>query len=290
MEARVERVVRKRVEPQLGLDPLSFVFGGVAFDVCPARELTWALTDEHRGFVADYATSPVAGLVHCSVSSAAELADDHRREIEWSWDGDVAQISTGRLRAELRWLGGAHYAARAQVAPDTSGCTSLCTAIAAAVVNHRGGLVLHAAGVELDGRAVLFVGPSGAGKTTAANHCAGTRWMARDRAAIYPTPLGWYAAGMAGGDPIELPRADARVAPLAGIFRVRHATELMIGSASGAKAIAILRESVQAPPATLEAELLGRIASAADEGWVGVASTVLGRDLSDELRNALRRS
>lgn len=228
-------------------DPTCFVFGGVAFEMCPAPGLAWSVGEDHRCFGGAYSTSPVAGRVHCVVSPAPELEVVLDREVRWVWSGEVAHVSTARARAELRRLGAGCYAASAMVVPGDAGCSALVTALTGAVIHREGGLVLHAAGVEVDGRASLFIGPSGAGKTTAANHCQGARWMARDRAAVYPTPLGWYAAGMAGGDPIELPRASGRVFPLRSVSRILRAKEhAAIRRANTAEALRYLRESLQA--------------------------------------------
>lgn len=284
-------------EPVSELDPTCFVFGGVAFEMCPAPGLSWSVGNEHRLFGGAYATSPVAGRVHCVVSPAPELeitvADGFTREIRWEWTGDVAHVTTARARAELRRLGPGCYAASALVVPSESGCSALVTALTGAVVSREGGLVLHAAGVEIDGRASLFIGPSGAGKTTAANHCQGARWMARDRAVVYPTPLGWYAAGVVGGDATELmlPRAAGRVFPLGTVSRIRQATErVTLREATPIEAVRYIRESLQAKRASEdeEAARLQAILSFHDRVPLTVLETRLGEPLVSVLRRKKR--
>lgn len=276
-------------EPVSELDPTCFVFGGVAFEMCPAPGLSWRVGNEHRLFGGAYATSPVAGRVHCVVSPAPELDTGFTREIRWEWSGDVAHVSTGRARAELRRLSPGCYAASALVVPNDAGCSALVTALTGAVVSREGGLVLHAAGVEIDGRASLFIGPSGAGKTTAANHCQGARWMARDRAAVYPTPLGWYAAGMAGGDPIELPRAAGRVFPLGSVSRIQRAAErVALRVATTSEAVRFLRESLQTSHATGAEEEAARLDTIL-AFHVSSPLTVLETRLGEPLVSVLRR-
>ena len=276
-------------EPVSELDPTCFVFGGVAFEMCPAPGLSWRVGNEHRLFGGAYATSPVAGRVHCVVSPAPELDTGFTREIRWEWSGDVAHVSTGRARAELRRLSPGCYAASALVVPNDAGCSALVTALTGAVVSREGGLVLHAAGVEIDGRASLFIGPSGAGKTTAANHCQGARWMARDRAAVYPTPLGWYAAGMAGGDPIELPRAGGRVFPLGSVSRIQRAAErAALRVATTSEAVRFLRESLQTSHATGAEEEAARLDTIL-AFHVSSPLTVLETRLGEPLVSVLRR-
>jgi hypothetical protein len=279
------------LEETPAVDPAHFVFGGVAFEICAGPGVTWAVGAEHRLFTGAYATSPVAGMVHCVVSPAPELErEPFTREIRWEWAGEVARVETGRMRAELRRLGSGRYAATAMVVPTENGCSALVTALTAAVVNREGGFVLHSAGVELDGRAILFIGPSGAGKTTAANHCRGARWIARDRAAVYPTPLGWYASGLAGGDAIDLPRARSAVLPLAAVFRVRHAVERgAILTDSRLSALRNLRESVMCTvrDPVEEADLLERVCTFVDAARVAELAVVLGEPLSELLRESV---
>lgn len=293
MSVSTERAVS--LDPAQGpeLDPTCFVFGGVAFEMCPAPGLRWEVGAEHRLFRGAYATSPVVGRVHCVVSPAPELEAGFSREIHWEWSGDVAHVSTGGARAELRRLSPGCYAATALVVPGESGCSAIVTALNAAVVSREGGLVLHAAGVELDGRAFLFIGPSGAGKTTAANHCQGARWMARDRAAVYPTPFGWYAAGMAGGDPIELPRALGRVFPLANVSRIRRGADRVAQRpATLSEGVFYLRESLQSSRAATEVERssLETIVDFHAKVPLRVLETKLGEPLVPHLRATFGRN
>ncbi len=277
----------RREEPAAASDPRCFVFGGVAFEICPAPGVTWTVGEDHRLFTGAYATSPVAGLVHCVVSPAPELESSFTRDIRWEWTGDIAHVETGRVRAELRQLSPGRYAATAFVVPDEAGCSSLVTALAAAVVNREGGFVLHAAGVEIDGRGILFVGPSGAGKTTAANHCQGARWIARDRAIVYPTALGWYVAGMAGGDDIDLPQVASVVLPLGAVLRVRHASaRSAIDAGSLIAVLRNLRESVMAAHVTPEGEreLLERLCAFASSARTGEIAVVLGEPIREVIR------
>ncbi len=267
-----------------------FVLGAVAFEICPSPGLDFELSAEHALFRGAYSTSPIAGHVHCVVSPSPELEESVERKVSCRWEGELAHVSTGRARAELRQLGPGRYAASAFVVPDESGCSALVTALTAAIVEREGGLVLHAAGVELDGRAALFIGPSGAGKTTTANHCRELRWMARDRAVVYRTPLGWYAAGMPGGDPIDLPRSHGRVFPLGGICRiVKNTVGPRVLRLEGARAVFKLRECVQSSAGIDEADALERVEAFAREARICELETMIGVDPTAALRAGLER-
>ena len=176
--------------------------------------------------------------------------------------------------------------------PTRSGKTeylkSLITALAGVVQTREGGVVLHASGIEVEGGAVLFIGPSGAGKTTAAHHCPNARWFARDRAVVFPGPGGWYAAVMCGGDPIALEPSAHRVLPLHGILRVRRGQDgASIRDCDGLSGFVALRESLQAPPQDAEGEhaAMDRLVRLHAEARVGELHSVLGGDLTPLLRH-----
>ena len=214
------------------------------------------------------------------------------RDIRVSWSAGTGHLRTRGVRAEVRQLSPRSFVASALVSAADSGCTSLCTGLAGALIDRIGGVVLHASAIELaapgGGRgALLFVGPSGAGKTTTANHCGGALAFAKDRVAAYPTPSGWHAAPMAGGDEIDrLAPSARRVLPLLGVLRIVHAEEPSIASAEPARAVHILRESVQLTDRSADAEglLLDRLFAMGAEVPVGTARTVLGDTVLPRLR------
>ncbi|MCB9598184.1 MAG: hypothetical protein H6719_36055, partial [Sandaracinaceae bacterium] len=242
-------------------DPTSFVYGGVAFDFAMAPGLPFELVPQHRQYIAPADAGPVALSVSVAVAAAPELAQVVERDIHAHWDGSTGSVSTRGARAEIRQLAPRTFAASGLVSPDASGVSSLCTALAGTLIDRIGGVVLHASGVELDDGVYLFIGPSGAGKTTAANHCEGARAFARDRAAIYPTASGWHVSPMSGGDEIHLPPSLHRTLPIRGVMRVLKTQTPSIQRSSALQAVRILRESAQMTdrsPAA-EAQLLDRL-------------------------------
>ena len=266
------------VESSVSADPTRFVYGGVAFDISTAPSLAWELGKEHRRFLTAYDAGPAAVAVRVAASAAAELAADEGREIHFAWSGSAARVRTRGARIELRELASRSFAASALISPTSNGCSSLCTALAGALIDRVGGVVLHASGIEVDGGVVIFVGPSEAGKTTAANHCQGARGFAKDRVAAYPTPLGWHVAPMSGGDEVHLPVSPHRVLPLRGVLRVCRGEAPGIRTAPLPRAIHLLRESLQMSdrPPEGEVALLDRLIEMSGEVPVGTIHTVLG--------------
>ncbi|MGF1465861.1 MAG: hypothetical protein ACFCGT_06980 [Sandaracinaceae bacterium] len=269
-------------------DATRLVLGGVAMEVCPAPGLPWSLGEEHRTMARAFEATPVVGSVRCAVgrfpggSRGPQPDPAAPRTVAWRWGAERARLSTLGVELALRRLGAGQYVARGAVEPERGGPSSLCTALACAVVLREGGLVLHATAVELRGRAVLFIGPRGAGKTTAAHQCRNGRWMARDRAAVFETGGAWHVAGLCGGDPIRLPQSAAAALPVAAVLRVRRgdgpATALR--ELHPAEALVALRESVQrAGDAEDEERVLDAASRLLASVPVAEARTVIGPDL-----------
>jgi hypothetical protein len=93
-----------------------------------------------------------------------------------------------------------------------------------------GGLALHGAGLRRDGRAWIFAGPSGAGKTTAMGLSAPAESLGDDFAVVLPTGGGWAAPALPFDNAEIAPRDPVRgLTPLAGVWRLfqaeRHRVE-----------------------------------------------------------------
>lgn len=236
------------------LEPVRFAYAGVSFEILSDFG-PFEMGGDHLLFA-----QPEPGIapihVLCAVTADPSLEDGgESRDVRWQWDGGRGSVRISRATAEIRRFVPGSYAVSARVVPDANGCAALVTALAGAAINREGGLVLHASAIELDGRAVLFIGPSGAGKTTAANHTPGARWLARDRAAVVPGGGGYLAFPMAGGDEIDLPRSDRAGVPVAAILRVRRGRDaIAIEELSALAAVRDVRESVQSGSATAEEE------------------------------------
>ena len=104
--------------------------------------------------------------------------------------------------------------------------------------------------------------------------------MARDRSAVFASPAGWYVAGMAGGDPIELPQSTSRQLPVGGIVRVRKAGPnegTTLRDLGPREAVAVLRESVQSVSGRDEEERrLEGVLALGTEVRVGILTVRLG--------------
>lgn len=208
------------VAPQAGAKD-TLLFGAVRFELLSDFTDT-GLLEEHRRFV----ERDSEGLALAHVAAALHAANRPRGafapEIVRSWRENRASISAGDVTTELVELAPGRFAASARLLPDDVSVSTFITSTTSAVVERLGGVILHATGITVGTGSVLFIGPSGAGKTTAAQHCPGASWIARDRAAVVPHGDGYVVFGMPGGDELDLPRARAAVHPLLGVARIRR--------------------------------------------------------------------
>ncbi len=91
-----------------------------------------------------------------------------------------------------------------------------------------GGLLLHAAGVVIDGRAWLLPGPSGTGKSTAARAPDITRVLSDERVIVRRTSSGWRAWGTPWWSTGRTRPFDSGYAAVGGIARLHKAPRLAL--------------------------------------------------------------
>lgn len=237
--------------------PERFVFGAVSFECSDAKlAKNLPITSFVMESLADVNTAPSVAHVTMEFIPGVDPTDNHET-IQWQWNGVRAHLQAGRVRGLLTACASGQYAARFEVPRLDADCLNAAVASASsAVVTHEGGLLVHAAAVDMDGKAVLFIGPSGAGKTTACSHMKGCTWLALDRVALVYVRDQWLAWRLPWGnkDGLQLRCSKATFLPLAGILRVRQSDTLDIQTCSRWQAATILRESLRIGTANVREE------------------------------------
>ncbi|MFW5925702.1 MAG: hypothetical protein ACOCV4_06015 [Myxococcota bacterium] len=277
--------------------PDSFAFAGVAFRLRrPGAEGPLRLPHGTGAPCSEAPGRPVAAEVEL------ELRTDRTLPRERAACGFSAQrqehgmrVDHARGHVDLRRRAPGRYEGVAALPTDTGGSAEMdaLQAVAVAVLCAEGGAMVHAASVEVEGAAFLFVGPSDAGKTTACV-LTGGRLLAIDRAALVPQGEGWVAWAVPGGpeDEVDLPRTAEPVLPLGAILRVVQATgEPEARLLPGVRATMVIRAALQWPFRGAREE--ERAMDAADairrRARVGEARTVLGRPLAPALNDLTSR-
>lgn len=261
-------------------------FGGVEIELLTAPDFRLVLPESHADLVSRPEGPPPVARVACNVTVDASLSDDpgESREIVLS----AGRLRTKGVRARLRRLGRGGWVAAARVAPGAQSMGRLLDGLSAAILEQAGGLLMHAAGVELDGLAYLFIGPSGAGKTTAAGQVFGARSFCVDRVAVALSNDETRAFVLPGGtDPIDgAPKSPRRSLPLGGVLRVVQAQALDVRAIAPHEALMMVRESVFSADRDRTAEHLRLDAIERLIGRVPVArlKTPLGAPLAQSLR------
>lgn len=281
-----------------------FVFGGVAFELLaeysgkqraiPPESVSYCLPGQDPRAIADvvcvvHTDSSLSGGQQSLPALAAAGMPDNTVTWRRRVPDDAFELRGPGLEAWLECLGPRRYVLTARIAPGHTGMLTLLRGVSSAILHREGGLVLHAAAIELDGAGFLFVGPSGAGKSTAVQLTRGGRCFAFDHVAVLPAATGWLAWGLPGGSAVDAPSADGVVYPLAAVMRVRQApagSEPRITPLDGAGALFALRESVECADDSREAEdvYLRSAMELSSRIPVATIATVLGRSATPALR------
>ncbi len=220
------------------------MYGGVSFDVLDPS----ARPSSEFHFPVD---APSFASVVCDVHGTPSIVDrsqvGHRtKQVIATWSDDSAVVDGRGVHARIRRVGERRFVATVERRLGPLSPHPVEEALAYALVEHCGGIVLHAAAVSLGSEGtVLFIGPSGAGKTTACT-LTGQPFFAQDKLALAPRHDGeWWAWPLTGGSMPE----DARMAGkpalrVAGICRVRRSSpETRLTEASAHRAVFLVRES-----------------------------------------------
>ena len=270
------------------MTPLSrrLCYGGIRF------ELLGELPPDGRAAEHIHAASGIGVAdVYCSVFRDPSLArNPFARQLAAEPFQDGVRVDTSCTRASVLCTGTNRFAATVRIGSDD--LDDLLTPVVAAVAELGRGLVLHAASVELDGQVYAYVGPSGAGKTTAVGLTEDAGWYSRDRLVLHPHRGEWWAWPLAGGSDVpDLPRSLEHALPLAAVLRVRHGRAVETKKSSAATAALLVRESMMAPH---KPGAGGRLTSALDRAlqlthdvFVGEIHTVLGESIPSALLREL---
>ena len=200
-----------------------------------------------------------AADVVCTVACGCRLADvGGCPSLEDTFDGKTLRLwlTPGGCAAALRFSGGGVYRLRASggwrfVETDCRAATEAdCMALGDFIMMSfiysaasYGTVLVHASGVAVGASAVLFIGPSGVGKSTHSRlwlrHVAGARLLNDDQPALRVMPDGGvnvYGTPWSGKTPCYL-NGHAR---LRAVFRMVQADENMAVRLTGAQAFCAL--------------------------------------------------
>lgn len=263
---------------------LSLTFGGVYFQLAFRGAVVPELTQLFEPYCSEGDDAPHAATAMCDVVLDDGLgrgllgADD----VRWLHDTDSVQLDSDSLRAGISRDGHTAFHAQVRMAPTDLGFSALLRLVGLAVIENVGGLLLHAAAVELDGEVVAFCGPSGAGKSTAVQLCQNAACFSYDQLVVFPYQGRYWAWATPWGTATGLGRGSAYACPLRALLRVtRGGPRPRVRWADSASSLFVVRDATNVSDYDLSQEQL-RLSTCLDlcaNVPVGHLNTVLGQPL-----------
>ena len=113
----------------------------------------------------------------------------------------------------------------------------------AMLVFEAGGFLFHSAGIVRQGKAYLFFGHSGSGKTTVSRLSAGAELLSDDLLVLLPSAAVWEAYATPFSQ-IQSQPVICHSAPVAGLFRLVQSREVFLETLTPGEAMAELAASV----------------------------------------------
>lgn len=228
--------------------------------------------------------APTLATVHLALYAQRRplRLETARSMVEIAADGKSGTSRLGGGVLHFRELVRGTIAATLLQGPDAGDLDGALRSVRDSILPLSGGLLVHAAAVRVDSSAgpgaVLFVGRSGAGKSTAAR-LSGQPLFAADRVVLHSAesrvwawrlPIGSPESGVvAAGEPVAL--------PVLAILGVRQSSNGARTERLGRRrALMTLRAAVQAPAGHDELELLASCEAIASLAHVAEVHTQLG--------------
>jgi hypothetical protein len=115
----------------------------------------------------------------------------------------------------------------------------------------QGGLLVHGAGLVQQGRALIFFGHSGSGKTTVARLSPQAALLNDDLVLLLPHAEGWHVHATPFWNPTQAARPTPGAAPLAALLRLVQAPRVTLEVLSPAQAAAELLACVPMLPGSI---------------------------------------
>ena len=235
---------------------LQLIVAGIAVRVYSgSRVLLEQLARRYRGFTGEAAGAPF------EVRVTPDSGSEHRFHAAPAvgFSGDRLTFDLPGYRGTIDPNGSAELEI-ASPAP-VHGTDYFLRVVYSLLAYRSGGLLLHAAGVVRKGRAYLFFGRSGSGKTTVARNAGDSLVLNDDLIVLLPADDGWSAFGTPFTNATQTAPSGGS-APAAALLRLVQSPTVRIEPLTGGRALAELMACVPvlnaspAPPLERCRELL----------------------------------
>lgn len=271
-----------------------FSLGGIALELLPEPGFAWSLPAETAQHTSSASELPKLAAVTCSLRvdpSLAAGAADHA-SVRWEKTLDGICVRARQVVLDVVALGPRRYVVAARIA-HASLLTLLLNTLVTSIAELAGGLCLHATAVAHAAGAVLLLGPSGAGKTTAAELLGSDlACLSNDRVNLVPDPCQpgkFWVWSLPVGKAPALPRTSEVSLPLAAVLRVLQARSSRIVPMREVEAMLQIRQAVEVSQGSefFEPRRLLAVEALAAAAKSGVAHVALAPSWRGELERFL---
>jgi hypothetical protein len=280
-----------------------FSLGGVALELLPEPGFAWSLPTETAQHTSAPNDLPKLAAVTCSLRvdpSLIATASD-AASVRWEQTSDGVCVRVRQVVLDVVALGPRRYVVAARIG-HASLLTLMLNTLVTSVAELAGGLCLHATAVAHASGALLLLGPSGAGKTTAAELLGeGVTCLSNDRVTLVPDPTKpgkFWVWSLPIGKAPALPRCAEVSLPLAALVRIVQAQAPQVSQAPQLSKVTPLREveamlqirqavEVSQGSEQLEPRRLAAVEALAAAAKSGVAQVALAPSWRPELESFL---
>jgi hypothetical protein len=269
----------------------------VAFELLLDAAVPFALPAVYERHMVALAYAPTVADVVCCVRldpglPAAPELSEIAHGVLWEATPEGLNVRSREVALSICRTSPRHYAVAARVGGRAE-LPRLLLLLAATITELAGGATLHATAVEHAGRALLLLGPSGAGKTTASQLLGEVACLAHDRVSVVhgsDDPSALWVWALPGGSPPLLPRSAHVALPLSALLRVQQAERSAVRPLRSAEAVLYVREGMEVAvhSGAFEAQRLQTASQLALAAVSGVAHVALGQSWRAELEQFLR--
>jgi hypothetical protein len=205
---------------------------------CQSADLYRQVEQHYHAFYSASAPDCLAEVEWQPAEPGQAVSDEYTL----TFDHGVARIAAANYQGEINLADGRAWL-RLRAASPWEGLEYFVRVAYACLLFEHGGLLLHGAGLVREGRAFLFFGHSGSGKTTAARLSRQTIVLNDDLVALRPLADGWQAYATPFWNPTQVAPTPA-AAPLAGLYRLVQDPHVWLEDISPARAVAELISSL----------------------------------------------
>jgi hypothetical protein len=255
-----------------------FRVGGLTVQLSGRARALEALSRAWAGFAAPKDGSGADAEIELEVDPSRPRAEAPVAMPEVRAEAGQIQVEAASFQAEIHGR-----SARVRGADERFGVESALKVLLASRLAEAGGLLVHGVALAWEGRAVLFTGPSGTGKSTLAalGRRAGLEVPADELVAVWP---GWRVEGTPWNEGV------ARSAALAGVGTLAWAEAARLERAPAANVVRVLAGNVLLPDPGPEGKARAFRAQAALVNAVPSWTLWFAKDgdVGDALREALK--